>query len=108
MVDEKLLYKEVGRAIRDTRIRRKFTQADLASAVSLSRTSINNIEKGRQRFLLHTLYAVGQKLSVEPTELLPTVAATSSRDLEKKIPQGIPTNERVFIRNLVSSSKRSG
>lgn len=47
------------------------SQEDLALALGLSRTSITNIERGRQPIQLHTLYKIADVLGVEPTVLLP-------------------------------------
>lgn len=47
------------------------TQEDLALKVSLTRTSIINIEKGRQQLLVHTLVDIARALSVSVPELLP-------------------------------------
>jgi transcriptional regulator with XRE-family HTH domain len=48
-------YAVVGRLIREARERRGVTQEALATLVSLSRTSLTNIERGRQKVQLHTL-----------------------------------------------------
>jgi transcriptional regulator with XRE-family HTH domain len=40
-------------------------------ALRLSRTSITNIERGRQPVQLHTLYKIAALLDAEPTALLP-------------------------------------
>ena len=47
------------------------TQEAFAKAVGLSRTSITNIESGRQPVSLHTLYAMADILAVEIGDLLP-------------------------------------
>jgi transcriptional regulator with XRE-family HTH domain len=47
------------------------SQADLAAAVGLTRTSISNIEKGRQKMLVHTFLDIARALGIEPLELLP-------------------------------------
>jgi transcriptional regulator with XRE-family HTH domain len=39
--------------------------------VALSRTSVTNIEKGRQKMMLHTLWQFASALGVDPTVLLP-------------------------------------
>lgn len=56
MADYQAFYAEVGRRIRQAREKRGLSQEALASAVSLTRTSVTNIEKGRQKFLVHTIY----------------------------------------------------
>lgn len=47
------------------------TQVAFAKAVGLSRTSITNIESGRQPVSLHTLYSMADILGVEVSDLLP-------------------------------------
>ncbi len=64
------VYAAVGKRIRYYREECKFTQAELASRLSLERTSITNIEKGRQKILLHTLIDLAIALDVTPIELL--------------------------------------
>ncbi len=66
---QKALYIELGKKIKNARGTR--SQAELALASSLSRTSITNIEKGRQHLPLHTLYAIANALEIPITELLP-------------------------------------
>lgn len=47
------------------------TQATLGKRVGLSRTSITNIEKGRQHVALHVLYDLATELEVQPEVLMP-------------------------------------
>ena len=63
-------YVGVGSAIKTARTTAKVTQAQLATAVGLQRTSISNIEKGRQKFLLDTFYRISFALHIAPTALL--------------------------------------
>lgn len=70
--ENRKFYLAVGRRIaarRDGRI----TQEALASKARLTRTSIINIEKGRQQILLHTLVDIASALQVSPVELIPEV-----------------------------------
>ena len=48
------------------------TQERLGRLVGLSRTSITNIEKGRQHISLHQLFAIAEALRVRPDMLLPS------------------------------------
>lgn len=70
-VTDELLYAAVGRRIRKVRTDKNITQEDLAGAVGLTRTSVTNIEKGRQKLLLHTLSAIARRLAVPCASLLP-------------------------------------
>ena len=66
-----ILYWTIGMAIRQARITVGISQEELARRVELSRTSIVNMESGRQRPPLATLYDIADALGVQATELLP-------------------------------------
>ena len=66
------LYRLVGLSVRDFREKMGVTQEELANKVGVSRTSITNIEAGRQKVPLHTLFEIASFLDVELSELLPT------------------------------------
>jgi len=53
------------------------SQQAFANAVGLSRTSITNIERGRQPVSLHTLYSMADILRVEVFDLLPPAPKNS-------------------------------
>jgi transcriptional regulator with XRE-family HTH domain len=63
---------ELGRKIRAAREIRKVTQEQLGSAVKLSRTSITNIELGRQRLLVDQLAGIASMLETPMEELIPS------------------------------------
>jgi len=65
------LYIEFGRLLREMRIGKKLTQLEVAEKVGLSRTSITNIELGRQQMPLHMLYLIANAVGVDPQILLP-------------------------------------
>jgi transcriptional regulator with XRE-family HTH domain len=73
------LYFELGREVRWHRKRNRMKQQALADAVGLSRTSIANIESGRQHTTLHMLMRLCEKLNVSAGDLLvdvPTLGYT--------------------------------
>jgi transcriptional regulator with XRE-family HTH domain len=72
---EKNFYSVFGAMLADARRKRRVSQEALAEELDLTRTSITNIEKGRQPIQLHSLYLVAQSLSVEVKDLLPSPAA---------------------------------
>lgn len=77
-VDEnglKTFYLQVGANIQKARKRQGLNQDGLAQAVQLTRSSIANIEAGRQRALIHTVVLIAQVLDVEIGELLPPIGA---------------------------------
>jgi transcriptional regulator with XRE-family HTH domain len=70
-MDENVLYHLVGERIRKARSRAKLSQAKLALALGLSRTSVVNIEAGRQKAPLHVLWQVAEILGTEAALLIP-------------------------------------
>lgn len=65
------LYIEIGDRIRRARSTRSRNQAELASDVGLTRSSIANVEAGRQRMLVHSLVRIAESLDVPVGSLLP-------------------------------------
>jgi transcriptional regulator with XRE-family HTH domain len=63
-------YVALGRQIAMAR-EGNMTQDNLAQRLSLTRTSIIDIEKGRQQVLVHTLADIANALGVPITKLLP-------------------------------------
>jgi transcriptional regulator with XRE-family HTH domain len=76
------IYTDVGKRIRDARGRAGLSQEDLAAAVALKRTSITNIESGRQKLLLHTFVDVAAALGVSPAALLPELTPAGDAQQE--------------------------
>ena len=63
------IYEAFGNAIREARQDADMTQGDLGLKVGLTRTSIVNIEQGRQRVLLDDLFVFAKALKVKPQKL---------------------------------------
>ncbi len=100
-------YGLVGQQIRKAREEHGLTQAQLATLVSLTRTSITNIEHGRQKLLLHTLYEIANALAVEPGTLLPPLTEFDKvKEIDQDIPADLSRDEREWIRSIVSTSKK--
>ena len=97
-------YPRLGDMIQRARKQRKMSQDGLASAIRLKRTSISNIEKGRQKLLVHTLVEIADVLNVDAAALLPprtpAVAQIPSEELEK-----YSDSERAFIEAGIRGSK---
>lgn len=71
MMNEELIYGEIGRRIREAREENKLTQEDLGKLVNLTRTSITNIERGKQKIPIDSLYYFAKILNVNVFSLLP-------------------------------------
>lgn len=90
------LYDEFGRLLRAVRERAQIdlTQQELANRVGLSRTSVTNIELGKQHISLHMIYGFAKALGVSPTELLPDSRfAEIDNTLQTQI-SSLPISER--------------
>ena len=107
MVDQQRFYEEVGRRIREARKNRKpsLTQEGLAELVSLTRTSITNLEKGRQKFLVHTLADIATALHVPASSLLPQPNGEVNRKLEEVL-KDRPKSEKDWIKSTLSAAKK--
>lgn len=70
-VDERELYRTVGRQLRERREKLKLSQHTIADDVGVQRTSITNIESGRQKPPLHLLYSICLALKIELADVLP-------------------------------------
>jgi transcriptional regulator with XRE-family HTH domain len=70
MADIHPLYVALGKRIRALRRQANLSQEDVAERVGLTRTSITNIERGRQQLQVHTLVAIADTLGVRLDELL--------------------------------------
>ena len=77
-MDEQEFNKELGNRIRDARTEAGLTQEQLAARVRMSRGSVANIELGDQAPPPYRLALIAQALSTEPSELVPSLQASTS------------------------------
>jgi transcriptional regulator with XRE-family HTH domain len=75
---QRIFYKSLGARIRELR-GSNLSQEQLARAVSLTRTSIVNIESGRQKLLLHNLFRIAEVLCVRPADLISPLEKTPAK-----------------------------
>ncbi len=73
----------LGRELRRLRLRRNFTQEDLAAATDLTQRTISMIENGRQRPNRKTLLRLAEALDASPEDLDPELVASKPRPTEK-------------------------
>jgi transcriptional regulator with XRE-family HTH domain len=69
-MDIEELYQQFGQRLKRFRCAAKLTQAQVAVQVGLTRTSITNIEHGRQHVMLHQLVLLATAVKVSPMQLL--------------------------------------
>lgn len=103
-------YKEFGRLLRDARGRAdpRITQKQLADRVGLSRTSITNIELGKQHIPLHVLFALAGAVGLKPSELLPDhrFVSASAAALASQVDQlQLSSTTKELLRRNVSAEQ---
>lgn len=79
------LYEEFGKLMRAARESVGMSQAALGRLVQLSRTSITNIECGRQHVSLRQLFDMAEAVGRAPTSLLPQPRAALPRTIQSDI-----------------------
>jgi len=97
------LYVEFGKRVKAARRSAELTQAELAKAIGLTRTSVANIEAGRQRAFLDTVYGIADAVRCAPQELLPDATA-----LRAELPAAVgsqPDDVQQWIRSLVATPR---
>ena len=104
-IDQNALYAQVGQSVQRLRRARKLTQQALGEKVRLSRTSITNIEKGRQKVLVHTLAELAQVLNASVAELMPRADETNN-GLEQRISHLPEKTEKEFIQLIMETKPR--
>jgi transcriptional regulator with XRE-family HTH domain len=65
------LYEEIGQRVAQARAAAGLSQAKLAGLIKMSRTSVVNIEQGRQRLPIHQLWQLADALELEVGQFLP-------------------------------------
>jgi transcriptional regulator with XRE-family HTH domain len=66
-----LFYVAVGNRVRSARHEAGLSQSMLARRIGFTRSSVANLEAGRQHITLHLFVLIAQALDVEPVKLLP-------------------------------------
>ncbi len=75
----------LGKLIREAREQARVTQDQLAEAVRLSRTSITNIERGRQGVQVSLLVRIARTLGKNVADLIPDDDAQITRSLPEQL-----------------------
>jgi transcriptional regulator with XRE-family HTH domain len=102
MKNEPQYYQELGQRIQRARRQQKLTQEHLALVVGLSRTSMVNIERGRQKVLAHTLVRLAHALHMELSDL----AQESKEDFKiEELLQHLPESSQRFVRSAVTTGQ---
>lgn len=96
------MYGAIGESIANRRKELGISQASLAQAVGLTRTSISNIEQGRQRMLIHTLLDFALALKVKPADLLPENQKADAINMSENVSASERASIEAYFRRAVN------
>lgn len=99
LLQQSAFYQQLGANIRKYRKRLRLSQDALARLIGLTRTSLTNIENGRQHPPLHTFCDILEQLKIDVWELLPRkIAPIEPEDMKDIVSrQARGDSERAFI-----------
>lgn len=98
-------YVELGARVRARREELRLTQAILADEIGISRTSLTNIECGRQRLLVEQLVSIAEKLSTTPSQLLPVKVKAQAPSSRQEELRGLSTVSS-FVDSVLSGARQ--
>lgn len=101
------VYQQLGARIRELRTAISMTQAELAHATSLTRTSITNIEKGRQPVQVHVLLLIADALGVKTTDLLSPFDRVLG-DSRITMPRGLDASVSDWVKRVLREDANGG
>ncbi len=97
------LYAAFGQRVRNARRAAGLSQLALADQVQLSRTSICNIEAGRQHVSIALLYRMATALSTNPASLLPLVR-TGLPELPGNLRRRVAPEHKVWAQQVIAAA----
>lgn len=101
------VYVEFGARVRRIRTGAGLTQEQLAERVSLSRTAITNIEKGKQQVALHQLLDIAAALGVSAQSLLPMSGEAAAQALIEKAAEFVSSTQDQLLISLLGKNNVS-
>jgi transcriptional regulator with XRE-family HTH domain len=93
-------YVEFGQRLRAARMRAGMSQEAVGVQVGLNRTSISNVEKGRQRILLHHLPILADRLGTSIDELLPSTPSSDD------VLSAVPDDARAWVLRVIEDGRK--
>jgi transcriptional regulator with XRE-family HTH domain len=98
-MDRNRIYEMLGGNIRRERDALDLNQSELAKLVGLSRTSVTNVELGRQALSVHQLFDFAAALGVDAAQLLPRPETRAKGEIEP-----LPADVTQWVASLKSRS----
>lgn len=114
---QKHLYESIGSSIRRIRKEKKLSQKLVGDKLSLSRTSIVNIEKGRQQILLHHLIDMLSMFNMSIVDFFRDLDVDVSNEekeisiIEKKVNRAVKEEEEAqklleFLKDTINKESK--
>lgn len=94
----------VGTRLRKWRVDGGLTQQQLAQRLSIARTSVTNIEAGRQPLSAWLLWRISDLLERSPSDFLPS-AAEVLESHDRPLPTDLTPKSRDVINRLAQTSR---
>ena len=106
-VDEGAIYRAFGQAIAERRNAVEKTQEKVAADVGLSRASLANIERGKQRVFLHQIWALTEALGLTSSHEIVPARAVSARSGDKAnvtmSGEKLSRDQKIVVSNIVNA-----
>ena len=102
MSDETAFNRAFGRRIARRRRERGLSQEKLAGLIGLARTSVTNIEAGRQNVVAYTLHLLARHLEISADQLLAVSAPAAAPTV---FPEITNPAERAFVQRALGTSE---
>jgi len=100
-------YRRLGRAVAQRRDELRMTQGEVAEKLGLSRASLANLENGRQRIMVHQLFALVNALKLKSIlDLVPETWVPAEPLPELKVSGTTPlsSQEQLAVESLLASA----
>ncbi|WP_158408822.1 helix-turn-helix transcriptional regulator [Fibrella aestuarina] len=102
------LYDLLGENVKKYRSKKGLTQEQLANEVALTRTSVVNIEQGRQHPPLYILFDIAKALEIELGTLLPPESSFLSTSLiDEESLKGVAEKDLPKLTSFVAAFRKS-
>ena len=110
-LDEKYLLKLIGESLATARRRKSINQDEIGARLNLSRTSISNIERGKQMTPISLIYQYCIEVGKDIHEILPSVNGVSSKKVNTTTimvdgkPRTVANSVAGFVSNVDKKSQ---
>lgn len=94
----KRFYEDVGERVRQARQGKGLTQAQVAAKLGLTRSSVANLEAGRQRVPVHVLAMLVEHFGAQWTDVLPIGRYFKTAPLDESISRTLEGQSDTAIR----------